>query len=244
MWQACGTRAHGQGETEGEESREGRRERERLPMLISAAGPLVLSSMQLGWMRDTGFQHNPISINLAMLEATHTTTMPLGQSMPSRVALRIHTYMLTNKLLLCGVVCNSQGTFFYSVAYIHHFPSLYTNPDYANYFFQSHCHCLYRTRPDKIILYAIVKIKFYDENVNYFSWNFTVVKNVGLFKENFCSITCRCETVTIRQCPRLILMHCALIKTTQGKTKQKTDTVTNLSPKHLCRAFSLSLITQ
>lgn len=66
-------------------------EGERLPMLISAAGPLVLFSMQLGWMREPGFQHTPIGINLAMLEAAHTETMPLGQSMPSRLALHTHT---------------------------------------------------------------------------------------------------------------------------------------------------------
>lgn len=92
-------------------------------MLISAAGPLVLFSMQLGWMMETGFQHTPISINLAMLETEHTTTMPLGQSMPSRLALHIHTCMLTNKLLFCGVVLQ-QPWHFFSVAYIHRLSSL------------------------------------------------------------------------------------------------------------------------
>lgn len=70
-------------------------ERERLPMLISAAGPLVLFSMQLGWMREPGFQHTPISINLAMLEAAHTATMPPGQAMPSRLAPHIHSHTCT-----------------------------------------------------------------------------------------------------------------------------------------------------
>jgi len=103
--------------------------RERLPMLISAAGPLVLFSMQLGWMREPGFQHTPISINLAMLEAAHTATMPLGQPMPRRLAhthIHIHTSMLTNKLLLCGVVCSYQGGFFFWIAYINHLSSTQT----------------------------------------------------------------------------------------------------------------------
>ncbi len=100
--------AHGPREREKEREKE--RERECLPMLISAAGPLVLFSMQLGWMREPGFQHTPIGINLAMLEAANTATIPLGHSMPSRLCLHTHahrrTHMLTNKLLLCGVVCS------------------------------------------------------------------------------------------------------------------------------------------
>lgn len=88
-------------------------------MLISAAGPLVLFSMQLGWMREPGFQHTPVGINLAMLEAAHTATMPLSHSMPSRLALHIHTqmhtdaHMLTDNLLLCGHVYSYQDVFFF-----------------------------------------------------------------------------------------------------------------------------------
>lgn len=50
--------------------------------------------MQLGWMREPGFQHTPIGINLAMLEAANTETMPLGHSMPSRQGPHIHTPVL------------------------------------------------------------------------------------------------------------------------------------------------------
>lgn len=95
-------------------------EGERLPMLISAAGPLVLFSMQLGWMREPGFQHTPISINLAMLEAAHRATMPLGQSMPSRLALHIHSHTCLQINCCVELFVTTRALFFCLVEYINH----------------------------------------------------------------------------------------------------------------------------
>lgn len=66
---------------------------------------------------------HPISINLAMLEAAHRATMPLGQSMPSRLAPHIHTYTHTCLQIKCCCVelfVTTRALFFCLVAYINH----------------------------------------------------------------------------------------------------------------------------
>lgn len=63
-------------------------------------------------MRGRGFQYTPIGINLAMLEAANTATMPLGHSVPSWPChMHTHTHMFTNKLL-CVFVAPKRFCFF------------------------------------------------------------------------------------------------------------------------------------
>lgn len=100
-------------------------------MLISAAGPLVLFSMQLGWMREPGFQHTPIGINLAMLAHCNNAT----GSFYAKSAGSAHTHTRSWSQINCCYVCVvwlfvATKAFLFSVlwdAYINHLSSVQTD---------------------------------------------------------------------------------------------------------------------